>query len=680
MSAFLLYESVLVQRAIANGSSVNAIAPSPLNPTIAFVPATTDVWVNGLWFTSLFLSLTTALVAVLVKQWLHHYVALPSGTPRDRSLTRQFRYAGFQKWHVQVIIGLLPVLMHLALAIFLVGLVIFLQLLWQALSWVICAGTGIVYTAYVAATILPFLYPQCPYRIPLCDLVYISLRRIVPQVTWYYEENSENEDRRWKSSIFRYLPRVQSRTPQSLTKIESKFVQQTSTDLAPEALYWLFSVTSNPTVHSIVLQSIGGLPMASDGMFQAHQDDIETAGTLQDSLLDQCLQIKYDTDTVEPVPGMELRLERLLRAHLPYIDGSYNISPNTDSSELAVVISINGFLIEKDGAFVSPDELLINILSGSAPTSKLPPSCWLHLVRRAALRAAFDPLDPDEDDHANMFPLDLCSAVLHSFHISPKGLTHDFNSPLVLYSNDALPYFLDKIYDDVLGMFSKFAKHPSLSEPSLPQSLKVIVAAIKFLLHRLSLQVPKPDKHVIHLSLTTAVRWIRGQTFSSKEAIAVMAVLEDIIAPCVVPPLNIDPNWRLLCSGSIFVYHSLTTVAPSACSSCGLRSMVDFMTSRWDQREDFKSDAVCRVLTDLPAKSIPAAFTVFHERQCLQFLGSHPLHEASVPMVSAYVSPRNRDQMELWMPNHFRSTLITSITQTIVLLYALSWPHMASGI
>ncbi|KAK0217645.1 hypothetical protein EDD85DRAFT_930692 [Armillaria nabsnona] len=133
MSASLLYESVLVQRAIANGSPLTAIPPSPLNPTIAFVPATTDVWVNALWFTSLFLSLTTALVAVLVKQWLHHYVALPSGTPRDRSLTRQFRYAGFERWHVQVIIGLLPVLMHLALAIFLSGLVIFLQPLRAAL-------------------------------------------------------------------------------------------------------------------------------------------------------------------------------------------------------------------------------------------------------------------------------------------------------------------------------------------------------------------------------------------------------------------------------------------------------------------------------------------------------------------------------------------------------------------
>ncbi|KAK0469031.1 uncharacterized protein EV420DRAFT_1257915, partial [Desarmillaria tabescens] len=127
MSASLLYESVLIQRAIVNGSPVDTITPSSLNPTITFVPATTDVWVNGLWFTSLFLSITTALVAVLVKQWLHHYVALPSGTPRDRSFTRQFRYAGFQKWHVQVIIGLLPVFMHLALAIFLGGLVVFLH-------------------------------------------------------------------------------------------------------------------------------------------------------------------------------------------------------------------------------------------------------------------------------------------------------------------------------------------------------------------------------------------------------------------------------------------------------------------------------------------------------------------------------------------------------------------------
>ncbi|KAK0195903.1 hypothetical protein F5146DRAFT_895036, partial [Armillaria mellea] len=126
VSASLLFEMVLIQRAIANGSSLDNVPASSLNPYTQFTPVTTDVWVNGLWFTSLSLSLATALVAVLVKQWLHHYLALPSGTPRDRSHVRQYRYGGFQKWHVLVIVGILPVLMHLALGIFFVGLTIFL--------------------------------------------------------------------------------------------------------------------------------------------------------------------------------------------------------------------------------------------------------------------------------------------------------------------------------------------------------------------------------------------------------------------------------------------------------------------------------------------------------------------------------------------------------------------------
>ncbi|KAK0225024.1 hypothetical protein EDD85DRAFT_795257 [Armillaria nabsnona] len=87
MSASLLSELVLIQRAIANGSSVDAISSSPLNPSIVFVLATTDVSVNGLWFVR------------LIKQWLHHYVVLPSRTPRDRSFTRQFRYAACSGHH-----------------------------------------------------------------------------------------------------------------------------------------------------------------------------------------------------------------------------------------------------------------------------------------------------------------------------------------------------------------------------------------------------------------------------------------------------------------------------------------------------------------------------------------------------------------------------------------------------
>ncbi|KAK0223154.1 hypothetical protein IW262DRAFT_1492221 [Armillaria fumosa] len=61
MSASLLYESVLVERAIVDGSPVNTISSSLLSPSITVASATTDVWVNGP-----FLSLTTALNAILL--------------------------------------------------------------------------------------------------------------------------------------------------------------------------------------------------------------------------------------------------------------------------------------------------------------------------------------------------------------------------------------------------------------------------------------------------------------------------------------------------------------------------------------------------------------------------------------------------------------------------------------
>ncbi|PBK78673.1 hypothetical protein ARMSODRAFT_925129 [Armillaria solidipes] len=186
VSASLLFELLLVQRAIVNGSPVQTIPVSSLNPQTAFVPAATDVWVNGLWFTSLFLSLTTALVAVLVKQWLHHYVVLPSGTPRERCFVRQYRYLGFQKWRVEVIVGVLPVLMHLALALFFIGLSLFLHPLRAALSWVVWTGTVILIVAYVIVTILPMCNPQCPYRTPLCDLAYPPYIFVTSSVQEHY--------------------------------------------------------------------------------------------------------------------------------------------------------------------------------------------------------------------------------------------------------------------------------------------------------------------------------------------------------------------------------------------------------------------------------------------------------------------------------------------------------------
>ncbi|KAK0216157.1 hypothetical protein IW262DRAFT_1277049, partial [Armillaria fumosa] len=126
VSASLLFELVSIQRAMANGTSLDLIPRSGLTPYMSFHPKALDSWVNGLWFASLSISLSTALVAALAKQWIHQYVSVSSGTPRDRVRVRHVRYKNLLVWYLPTIIGLLPILMHTALGLFLVGLVIFL--------------------------------------------------------------------------------------------------------------------------------------------------------------------------------------------------------------------------------------------------------------------------------------------------------------------------------------------------------------------------------------------------------------------------------------------------------------------------------------------------------------------------------------------------------------------------
>ncbi|KAK0228793.1 hypothetical protein IW262DRAFT_641524 [Armillaria fumosa] len=231
MSANLLFEMINIQRAIANGDSLDTVAPSPLNPNTTFIASATSIWANWLWFTSLTLSLTTALVSVLVKQWLHHYMTLPSGTPRERSLLRQFRFAGLQKWCVVVIIGLLPALMHTALAIFFVGLVIFLGPLQASIAWVVGAITAVTYTAYLMTHILPLIFPQCPYRTSLCDLLHILYSHVVQ-----YAIRNLRHCHRW--SEMNLLATITEETAsnvvkwKSLKELESDVVQSVSGELS----------------------------------------------------------------------------------------------------------------------------------------------------------------------------------------------------------------------------------------------------------------------------------------------------------------------------------------------------------------------------------------------------------------------------------------------------------------
>ncbi|KAG6875357.1 hypothetical protein C0992_004185 [Termitomyces sp. T32_za158] len=65
----LLIESNQVLEAAGNKASINAVPVASLGPK-SRTHSSIDVWVNGLFFTSLALSLSTALLSVLAKQWI----------------------------------------------------------------------------------------------------------------------------------------------------------------------------------------------------------------------------------------------------------------------------------------------------------------------------------------------------------------------------------------------------------------------------------------------------------------------------------------------------------------------------------------------------------------------------------------------------------------------------------
>ncbi|KAK0492113.1 hypothetical protein EDD18DRAFT_1358145 [Armillaria luteobubalina] len=184
-------------------------------------------------------------------------------------------------------------------------------------------------------------------------------------------------------------------------------------------------------------------------------------------------------------------------------------------------------------------------------------------------------------------------------------------------------------------MFSKFIKEPSLCDPSLPPSLRTLAAVIRFLLHRFPPSEFNLPRATIWWPLRVAISVIPHRT-SYQEATAVITMLEDIIISCTIESLNITPDWDDLCNVTIRTYQYLATIAPSAYSLHGVRSMIEFMTIHWDQQ--WRSGPACAALTNLLAKRIPVAFLAFLESQCLQFLGSHTFHEESVPVVREYVA------------------------------------------
>ncbi|EJF58942.1 hypothetical protein DICSQDRAFT_20583, partial [Dichomitus squalens LYAD-421 SS1] len=92
-----------------NQPFVNSTRPAftSTDETLPAVSSSTVV-LNTLWFSALILSLSTALVAIMVKQWLSEFRSGLSGTSLDVARLRQYRLNNLERWHVGDIVAILP--------------------------------------------------------------------------------------------------------------------------------------------------------------------------------------------------------------------------------------------------------------------------------------------------------------------------------------------------------------------------------------------------------------------------------------------------------------------------------------------------------------------------------------------------------------------------------------------
>ncbi len=154
-----LLQAILYElQATRNASAASA------SPIRQFQVAAAAVRVNLYWFTSLILSLATALITILAKQWVNYLLAGLSPIPATRARHRQYRIDGMHRWNLPAVLSFLPVLLHVALLLFFAGLVDFV---WDVnrdvalFSAVLVCTTCIV---YVIANVLAYIYPDCPFK------------------------------------------------------------------------------------------------------------------------------------------------------------------------------------------------------------------------------------------------------------------------------------------------------------------------------------------------------------------------------------------------------------------------------------------------------------------------------------------------------------------------------------
>ncbi|KAH8991223.1 hypothetical protein EDB92DRAFT_684761 [Lactarius akahatsu] len=159
----------------------NPNGTSPAASSSTFTPPASVVFVNSVWFLSLVLSLTCALIATLLQQWARRYLQMiqRNHAPHVRAHIREYFYRGARQFRIFGLVEALPFLILISVLLFFTGLVVFAFPTNHTVAFITLAIVAICLILYIALSLTPLKYHDCPYYTPFTSLIWYSAQ-IIP--------------------------------------------------------------------------------------------------------------------------------------------------------------------------------------------------------------------------------------------------------------------------------------------------------------------------------------------------------------------------------------------------------------------------------------------------------------------------------------------------------------------
>jgi hypothetical protein len=159
-----------LSNANTNGTILVA-SPSVQSP---FSPSTSVVFINTVWFLSLMLSLTCALMATLLQQWARRYLQIVQRkyAPLHHTRIHEYFSRGARRFGIFGFVSALSLLLLISVFLFFAGLVVFAFRGNHVVAYFTVAIVGFLTLSYIALTLMSLIFHDCPYQTPLTSVLW----------------------------------------------------------------------------------------------------------------------------------------------------------------------------------------------------------------------------------------------------------------------------------------------------------------------------------------------------------------------------------------------------------------------------------------------------------------------------------------------------------------------------